>query len=227
MSKHKLNSTEVSSIIGKEGQKIARKCNEDYDELIRTHLLRLTCDNVRELYYGWFNESKNWRSCSGGLTGFSEFLVFRILYHTLTSMGEQFEKRRRGSKGTDPTFFVSKNYEIRQSVQEKLGNRRKVPDILIKHKGSPSGIIQIKVNVNRNFKEIEGEVETMKSFRKYYPKIKGLFVVYTKDDVSEKKKGKLEEAYHVKVLQGNQEIISDALRKFVLACASEVCSQDG
>ena len=203
----------VDSDVARKTHKICQMWFKDLDEHIARNLHKLTCNNIKEMYFSLFGELKRWRSSSSGFTGFSEFLVFRTLYHTI---GETFEAVETGDIGTDPIIFKSENYEIGQNVKRKLNEVNKFPDIYIERKGKLVSIIQVKIVTGGGEKQITREVETFKLFRKSYPDIKGLFIVLIKQNFTEHKKQRLMEAgYRTVVLEDNGTLISDVLKGIV------------
>lgn len=205
------------SKIGIEANKINHEWLSTMDEHIRKNLPRLTCNNVMELYYSLFGELKRWRSTSHGFTGFSEFLIFRMLYHTI---GEEFGQRphTEPAKGTTPIIFTSKNYEVMQNVRiPLLGGKNSFPDIFVKRNGKPTAIIQVKIVMNRGKKQIDDEVKTLRLIKKKYPDIKVLLIVMIRDSFPQRNEKLLTEAGYEKVivLQGNKAKMSDELRKAI------------
>jgi len=211
--KSKLRSLRVESDMAIEAHKICQEWLENMDEYIKRNLYRLTCNNVREIYFALFGELKRWRSNSSGFTGFSEFLIFRILYHMI---GEKFEGIETGDIGTDPIIFRSENYEIGQNVKMVLDGTKKFPDIYVKRKGKLISIIQVKIVTGGGEPQIAKEVETFRLFRNSYPDIKGLFIVLIKDTFTEHKNQRLTNAgYRTIVLQDNHKLISDVLKEVI------------
>lgn len=172
---------------------------------------KFSCNDIKEIYFSLFNNLKEYRSNSCGFTGFSEFLVFRLLYYKIR---EKFEPVKRGSKDTDPIKFVSENYEIGQNIKIKLGENKRFPDSYIKRNGKLISIIQIKIVIHGGKEQITREVETFRLFRESYPHIRGLFIVFIKDSFTEDKKEKLRAAgYQTLVLDGNKTLFKDVLNK--------------
>lgn len=216
MDKAKTIQTEVKSRIGLKAKELNKEWLHDIDTLIKENIQNLTCDNVRELYYSLFHELKDLRSNSSGFTGFSEFLVFRALYHTI---GEDFEQSKIGTSDNASIVFKSKNYVLEQSVAQKLNGTNIFPDICIKQrKGeseTPIGIIQIKI-ISKLEPTMKREIQTIEKFKEKHPKIKGLFISYVGKSFTEENKQKLKEAgYTVEVLYDNQKLISNVLKTVI------------
>lgn len=209
----RLGSLRIESEVAMEAHKICQKWLENMDDYVKNNLYRLTCDNVREAYFSLFGELKRWRSNSGGFTGFSEFLIFRSLYHTI---GERFEATETGDIGRDPIIFRSQNYEIGQNVRITLGDVKKFPDIYVKRNGELISIIQVKIVTGGGEHQIAEEVETFKLFKRFYPNIRGLFISLIKDTFTDQKNQKLKQiGYKTIVFEANNRLISEVLGESV------------
>jgi hypothetical protein len=193
--------------------KISQEWLRKIDEHLALNLDKLTCDNIREMYFALFGELKRWRSSSSGFTGFSEFLIFRILYNMI---GEDFRPEETGDLGGAPILFKSENYEIGQSVRIQLGKIRKFPDIYVRRKGKLISIIQVKIVTGGGDDQIKEELETFRLFRKFNPDIKGLFITFLKNSYTEQKDSKLKNVgYRTVVLEGNHKLISNVLKEAI------------
>jgi len=204
----------VSSDLAKDAHELCREWLNNIDKLIAENINKLTCNDIKEIYYfSLFGELKKWRSSSSGFTGFSEFLIFRSLYH---SIGEIFEAVETGSIATNPIVFRSKNYEIGQNVKRKLEATKRTPDIYIERNGKLVSIIQIKLVMGGGEKQITREIETSNLFKKAYPDIRGLFIVFLKESFTEDKKQRLRKAgYRTVILEDNKTLISSILSQAI------------
>lgn len=200
----------VSSDLARKAHELCREWLKNIDGHITENINKLTCNDIKEIYYfSLFGELKRWRSSSSGFTGFSEFLVFRSLYHTI---GEIFNAVETGDIATDPIIFRSENYEIGQNVKRKLDGKNKSPDIYVEHNGKLISIIQIKLVTGGGEKEIAREVETFKLFKKSYPDIRGLFIVFIKESFTKQKEQRLRKAgFRTVILEDNKTPISSIL----------------
>jgi hypothetical protein len=144
------------------------------DENIQKNIATLSCSDIKNAYDQLFESSKQYRGNSNGFTGLAEFLVFRVLYH---SMGEVFTR----SEYTDDTYaFSSDNIEIGQNLGTKIKGKRYVPDILICKKRSIVGIVQIKTYITNGTKEVKKELATFDTVHFNYPSSKGVLVVFNR-----------------------------------------------
>ncbi len=147
---------------------------QDLDEYIQKNIATLSCSDIKSTYGQLFESSKLYRGNSNGFTGLAEFLVFRVLYH---SMGELFTR----SEYTDDTFvFSSDNMEIGQSLGIRIEGKRYVPDILIYKRHSIVGIVQIKTYITNGTKEVKKELATFDTIHSNYPSSKGVLVVFNR-----------------------------------------------
>jgi hypothetical protein len=184
------------------------------DKHIAENINKLTCNEIKEIYYfSLFGELKRWRSSSSGFTGFSEFLIFRSLYHTV---GEIFKAVETGPIATQPIIFISENYELGQNVKRKIDSNKRTPDIYVEHNGKLISIIQIKLVTNQGEKEITQEVETFKLFKKCYPDIRGFFIVFIKEGFTKDKEQRLGNVgYRTVILEDNETLISSILSQAI------------
>jgi hypothetical protein len=204
----------ASSDIAKKARELCHEWLNNIDKHIAENINKLTCNDIKEIYYfSLFGELKRWRSSSGGFTGFSEFLVFRALYHTI---GEIFNAEETGSIATDPIIFRSKNYEIGQSVKIKLDDENKSPDIYVKHNGKLISIIQVKLVTGGGGQQITQEVKTFEIFKRHHPDIRGFFIVFIKESFTNDKERRLRNAgYTTVILEDNETLISSILNKAI------------
>lgn len=102
------------------------------DNQIKENLNSWTCNDVRSVYFDWWHEQKWWRTTSSNFGGYSEFLIFRLLYHVLEEMGEKFQPKRLGVSGSDPVIFRSEKYEIGNGNSLRINGKLLKPDIYVK-----------------------------------------------------------------------------------------------
>jgi hypothetical protein len=203
----------VSSDLARKGHELCREWLSNVDRHISENINKLTCNDIKEIYFSLHGELKRWRSSSTSFQGFSELLVYRSLYHTI---GEIFNAVETGDIATDPIIFKSENYEIGQHVKRKLDGKRRFPDIYVKHNGKLISIIQIKIVTNKGKKEITQEIETFNLFKKSYPNIRGFFIVLIKESFTKDKEQRLRNAgYRTVILEDNKTPISSILSQAI------------
>lgn len=204
---------QTTSDISRKGHTISRKWFQDIDSLIQENIDTLTCNDVREIYFSLFGELKRWRSSSAGFTGFSEFLIFRSLLH---SIGEEFVECETGNIESKPIKFKSKNYELGQNVRIFFNGKNKFPDVYIMKNGELSSIIQIKIVMGAGKAQINGEVASFKQMKTAYPDLQGLFISYLKNSFTVEKRCRLQSVgYRTLVLQDNSDSIKEILHTVV------------
>lgn len=202
-----------NSEVAQKAHMICREWLTNIDSHLKENIGHITCNDIKETYFSLFEELKHWRSSSHGFTGFSEFLIFRSLYHTIS---EDFKETKKGQVETDPIIFRSKNYEIGQNIRMKIGGVNKFPDIYVMKNKKLFSIFQIKIVLNGGESQIINEIKTFELFKKFHPNIKGFFVVFIKENFNESKKQRLlNVGYQPVVLENNNELIFNVFKEAI------------
>lgn len=124
--------------------------------------------------------------------------------------------------GTDPVLFRSESLEIGQNVAHKIvGNKRRHPDIYIKDRnaGKMIGIVQAKIVWNRGLDQTRNELQTFTDFKRTFPGINGLLVLFLKTGYTDAKKKLIEEYekrnqwFKFQLFEGENTGIRDLFRK--------------
>lgn len=117
------------------------------DHEIKNNIDTWTCDDIRSVYFDWWHELKYWRTTSSNFGGYSEFLIFRFLFHVLEERGENLQPIRLGHTGTDPIVFRSERYEIGNGNSLRINGKLLKPDIYLKDLTTETilAIIEIKI----------------------------------------------------------------------------------
>ena len=169
-------------------------------------------------YFDFWEELKRWRSTSSGFAGYSEFLIFRYLYHMLKELGEKFEDIKTGKVGTDAVIFRSDNYEIANGATIHLNGKTRKPDIYIKDLRTEKyvAIIEIKILINSPA-VVKDIVKRWREYQDTIPKAKKLLVIYHPSNSYETSRHLLEEfaVDHV-VLKDNDTLLKDIIMEKVL-----------
>ena len=170
--------------LGKRGKQIGETFLTEIDSFIKSNIRDLTCDDIYQIYFGFFNSLKRWRSTSANFTGYSELLILRSLLHCI---GDDFTAQPRDTpknKKNDnqiPWIFKSNNYEIAQNVSLRVNNRRKQPDIYVKNRnGKVEAIIQIKVVLTSGRRTVDKILDDFLAYHNYYQNVKCLLIIYDK-----------------------------------------------
>ncbi len=197
---------------------IGKRYLDDLDTYLAQNLHRVTCNDIQEIYYKFFEDLKEFKGNANGFTGLSELLVFRFLYHLL---GGSFE--RRTVQGSRHLFeFVSgpeRSLRIAQSARVLVDGRRYYPDIVIFHRDRLVMVAQIKLFLTGGVKTIDQEMATLAQLRRHYPEMQALLIIF----LGSKKRGKvlsyLEKTatetqwFKYLILQQNDELFWKVLQK--------------
>jgi len=137
---------------------ITHKFLLEIDNFLKENIHSLTCRDIHDIYRGLFDKLKEYRGTSSGFTGFSEFLVFRFLIHTI---GGGF----KSTKVTQDTkCFIRGNLRITQSLLPQSGVNIR-PDILIEDNQKSTAAMEIKIYLPNGMKTAN---EVLKRFKKLY-----------------------------------------------------------
>lgn len=192
------------------------------DNYIKQHINTMTCDEVYEMYKYMFDVLKKYRGSSNGFTGFSELILFRVVYHILG--GDFILGDYRGSRHLK--YFVSKDNKlwIGQNVGFDIGlTRKKYPDIVIcDMNGNIQTLIQIKLYLTNGKKELQKVIELLRKFRSRYPDMRSLLIIYHYEP---RQRSKLineldtiknnHNWFYYCILKGNQNKISSVLKSLI------------
>lgn len=199
---------------------IGKKFLDDMDKFIANNYRTLKCNDISDIYSGFFNDLKEFRGTSSGFTGLSEFLIFRCLHHQL---GSEFEK-----KPITKCLYEFSKGDIRicqccpVAVGESTINERQInPDITIYHSGELIAVIRIKVYLTKGIEEVTKEIDTLEKLKSRYPKLQALLIIFS----GLSKKGKifreLEEQKNIKdwfnflILKENKEPLMQKLQQYL------------
>lgn len=158
--------------------RFGRKFLEDIDQYISTRYDKLTCDDIWNIYFRFFEDMKEFKGNSNGFTGLSEYLLFRSVYHLL---GGSFEPVRITK---DLYEFVSKtdqNLRLSQSTRVDgriTGGRRLYPDIGVSYSKKLLAVCQIKIYLTQGSKEVHAELEKLDYLKSCYPDLQALLLVF-------------------------------------------------
>lgn len=173
--------TDINTNHALNAQKIHQNWLSSIDDEIRINLDELTCQDFLQIYYALFRELKVMRSTSAGFTGFSEYLIFRALYHYLGGdfQNNSFDK----NLDTQLVQFDSEKYQIAQGYPIKMSKNKSIyPDISI-YKNQDKNylrIIEIKLTFGGGSTQLTREVKRFEVLKKCNENVRGLYVVYLK-----------------------------------------------
>jgi len=190
-----------------------KKWFQDVDKLIRDNIDEIKCKDIRRIYFDLFRELKKWRSNSSGFTGYSEFLLFRCLLH---SIKEPFTALETGNINSYPIIFKSTKYEISQGTRQEFNGVRNYPDISVKYNNKLISIAQIKISMAGGLKQLESEITKFSNMKQANPDLKGLFISYSKGAFGSKKQLELRKSgYQTVTLEDNEGKIKEALEYLI------------
>ncbi len=96
-------------------------------------------------YYGGFDALKLFVGRAEGITGFSEVLIFRAIYHFLGGDFERVLVNENGIKWGDKYKFVKDSLTLAKSPTLRCDGRKYSPDIVVYRNNTPSTVIEIKI----------------------------------------------------------------------------------
>ena len=149
------------------------------DCFIANNWKTLPCSCIHLMYSEQYDALKHFRGNSAGFTGYSEFLLFRFLYHQL---GGQFvEKNVDGSEYLHE-FVASDNSEIRigQSIPVKPNGNKIYPDIVVWKSDKLLSVAQIKLYLTNGANELEHELINIDSIHSRWSDVRALLITYSK-----------------------------------------------
>jgi hypothetical protein len=182
------------------------------DTCLEEKCLTLQCKTVFDTYYDLFDGLKDLKGNSNGFTGYSEILVFRILYHWLEEKKcVSFEKK--SVPNSKVYEFRCKNFEIGQSIPIVVNKKKRYPDIVVKQLGRVLAAAQIKIYVETD--TLDKEIALFEDLHGTNRDFKGLLVIY--DSIGEQLKNNIKRSkgtrswFNFVILKGNPEVLSEKL----------------
>jgi hypothetical protein len=156
---------------------IGRRFLEEVDSYIKDNLRTLTCSQIRDFYYRFFDDLKDFKGNSNGFTGLSEYLIFRSLYHLL---GGSFKRKKASGSNWIYEFESTINNRIRigQSIPVYIYGKKLYPDITVYNGDILKSVAQIKLYLTHGSKEVYDEMEKLKSLRAQFCDMRSLLIIY-------------------------------------------------
>lgn len=189
---------------------------KDLDKFLGKNLGNLTCADIREMYFDFYWELKNFKGNSSGFTGLSEYIIFRLIYNLL---GGSFEKRAI-SQWLYEFVSTDKIYRIGQNTPITAGNQKFYPDIIVYKNDNPFLVIEIKIYLTYGIKTLMGDIDKLNVINSMYPNSKGLFIIY--DDISKgkaferlKREIKLNNNLNYIILEGNSRLFKKEIDNYL------------
>jgi hypothetical protein len=109
---------------------------ENLDDYLKRNLKSITCNEIFEIKKDFYSAVELLCGSTANLTGITELLIFRFIYHTL-KMDTPVDINQRAVHNNTHHLFIGKSY---------IGKNKKkqMPDIIIEKNGTISHLISIK-----------------------------------------------------------------------------------
>jgi hypothetical protein len=146
-----------------------RQLLDGIDNYLEQNIKKLTIHDIHDIYAGLSVSQQPYRGTAGGFTGFSEFLIFRCLIHTLAQIGV---KLRPNPDGRTTSFTDGHGLIVTQGILPQGSQEKMRPDILIQQKLKIVAAAEIKI-VLTNSKEVTNHA--VKRLEHYYANNPGDF----------------------------------------------------
>lgn len=201
-----------------EARKIGIDFLESIDNYLAENLDNLCWSDIYDIYFDFFWDMKKYKGNSSGFTGFSEYLIFRYIYHLL---GGSFDNVQI----TPHLFeFRSKDgvYRIGQNTPIKTKSHKYYPDIIIYRNDLPVFVAEIKLYLTNGIQTMLGDINKLNEIHESYPNAKCLFITYNLISESGKiYKSLLEETesndwLDFVILDKNEQNIKEHLEKYII-----------
>jgi hypothetical protein len=188
---------------------------EEVDSYVKNNLWRLTCSQIYDFYYRFFDDLKRFKGNSNGFTGLSEYLIFRTLYHLL---GGSFEPKKAFGSNWINEFECTVNNRILigQSVPIYINGKRLYPDMTVYDGDKLKSVTQIKLYLTRGSKEVYNEMDNFNSLRTKFSDMKALLIIFALSKggkiINELKEFQDKEPwFYFTILKDNKDLITEVL----------------
>jgi hypothetical protein len=190
---------------------------KNIDDLIAANIESLTCNDIFEIYKGLFVKLKEYRGNSSGFTGYSEFLIFRLI---LNILGGNFLIDQKELSSSTKTFINDK-YKIQQGGPTIINGKKIFPDILIKEINNPKVLkfIEIKVVLTNGKKTLDDTWERLANINKYSNSYTVLIIFgiskNSRNINSQIEKYALDKWFNCIKLEGNDKLFSNTVKSYL------------
>ena len=161
---------------------------DELEKFIEEKLDRITCKDVYNLYFGFFELLKERTGSSGGFTGLSEVIVFMILKKMIE---KKYGEMTRSILTKDTYYFANSRFAIGRGLTIRFNKQAKRPDISIwkdqnplDSKGRikiPDGVIKVKIYPTSGISTVKEAFENLKKMReKAHESFKGMLIFLIK-----------------------------------------------
>ena len=148
------------------------------DCYIASNWKTILCNDINLMYAEQYYALKHFRGNSAGFTGYSEFLLFRFLYHQL---GGQFVEKEVKDSNYLHEFVAGDNSGIRigQSIPVKPNGKKIYPDIVLWQSDKLLSVAQIKLYLTNGAKELEHELVNIDSIHSRWSDVHVLLITFS------------------------------------------------
>lgn len=202
-------------------QHMIKQFLSDLDEELRVNVKSIRCCDIYEIYFKLFDQLKMYRCNSSGFTGFSEFLIFRLILQSFSCEFERYEISK------DCNSFISRDRHIELTQGISLSRFRInlkpniSPDVAIWIDKRLSTVFQIKTYLPKGINTFLSEMDNFKILRHKFPELKAVFLMYVKPSskgtIAKKINDHIQENDWLTVisLQGNSSKFYEVVNKFI------------
>lgn len=159
----------------KDPRGIGRRFLEDLDSHLKEVWPKLTCREVAEIYFGFFEDLKCFRGTSGGFTGLSELLIFRFLFHQL---GGRFKPVKRTRDQWEFRAEGDDGIRLGQNLPVKGSGNRYRPDVVLFKGEELLAAIQVKTYLVSGRRTFQDELTKLEDLRARYRGLRALLVIF-------------------------------------------------
>jgi hypothetical protein len=169
----------AGGFMSKQAREIGRTFLCDIDKFLKKNIHTMSCNDMHDIYSGFFEDLKEYKGNSNNFTGLSEYLVLRSIIHSLNAAcGEFYRKVAARGTGADFMPVAGDNIRIGNSMRIDIGNKRYYPDIGVKYNDKLVAAVQIKVYLTNGSKEIDSEVTKINALRSMNNEMKATLIIF-------------------------------------------------
>jgi len=162
------------SELAREASSLPRHFLYSLDNFIKGHSRELTCDDVYRMYYHLFYSLRTLRCNSENFVGYSELLVFRVVWHVL---GGAFIVDPMHSDIEWPLEFIGIDDAGVRLAQGTTWRNRQKPDIRIEVDNKLVSVVEVKVYPSVD--DVADEVQRLVGFHAEEPDLRALLLIYS------------------------------------------------
>lgn len=193
---------------------ICKKFLQDMDKYIARNWRNFKGCDIYSLYLQLYDDLKEFIGNSNGFTGFTEFLIFRLLYYQL---GGKFERQEINKHSSEFIYKSDNEFSISQGISKKILGRRYKPDIAICYKGKIIANVEIKAELKDGVKTVKGVMKTFERIRHSNKNMYAVLLIFRRPDSKAKrlleKERKNKKWFNFIILEKNKKFLWKELKK--------------